>query len=225
MLRLKLRYFGHLMRGADPDAGKDWGQEEKGTTVDEMVGWHHKLNAHDFEQAPEVSDGQGSLACCSPWGHKESDTTGATWTELNAYFALPLTFFVVLLPECVYFQWQASFTQYGPFSKSIPYAAAKAILLNVSQAGTLTLLWTLQWLLNSVRAILPVRLSTIWAHSYLSDLTSLLSTSSPGMPIPVPTHYSLRDSSMSTSCGSHLTIFKSSTVTFSGQISLCDLSI
>ena len=59
----------------DPDAGKDWGQEEKGMTEDEMVGWHHRLNGHEFEQAPGVGDGQGSLACCSPWGHKESDTT------------------------------------------------------------------------------------------------------------------------------------------------------
>ena len=59
----------------DPDAGKDWGQEEKGTTEDEMVGWHHQLNGHEFEQAPGVGDGQGSLVCCSPWGHKELDMT------------------------------------------------------------------------------------------------------------------------------------------------------
>ena len=59
----------------DPDAGKDWRQEEKGTTEDEMVGWHHQLNGHEFEQAPGDDEGQGSLACCSPWGHKELDTT------------------------------------------------------------------------------------------------------------------------------------------------------
>ena len=53
----------------DPDAGKDWGQEEKGTTEDEMVGWHHRLNAHEFGWTPRVGDGQGSLACCSPWSH------------------------------------------------------------------------------------------------------------------------------------------------------------
>ena len=56
----------------DPDAGKDWRQEEKGITEDEMVGWHHQLDGHEFEQAPGV-DGQGSLVCYSPWGHKESD--------------------------------------------------------------------------------------------------------------------------------------------------------
>ena len=59
----------------DPDAGKDWRQEEKGTTEDEMVEWHHRLNGFKFEQALGVGDGQGSLAHCSPWGHKELDTT------------------------------------------------------------------------------------------------------------------------------------------------------
>ena len=59
----------------DPDAGKDWRQEEKGTALDEMVGWHHWLNGHGFGWTPGVCDGQGGLACCSSWGHKESDTT------------------------------------------------------------------------------------------------------------------------------------------------------
>ena len=59
----------------DPDAGKDSGQEKKGTTEDEMVGWHHRLNGHEFEQTPRDSEGQRSLACCSPWGRKELDTT------------------------------------------------------------------------------------------------------------------------------------------------------
>ena len=62
----------------DPDAGKDWRREEKGTTEDEMVGCHHRLDGHEFEQAPGVGDGQG----CSPWGHKELDTTEwLNWTE------------------------------------------------------------------------------------------------------------------------------------------------
>ena len=63
------------LTGKDPDAGKDWGQEKKGMTEDEMVGWHHRLNGHECEQALGAGDGQGSLACCSPRGHKESDTT------------------------------------------------------------------------------------------------------------------------------------------------------
>ena len=68
--------------GKDPDTGKDWRQEEKGTTEVEMVGWYHWLNGHEFEQALGVGDGQGSLACCSPWGPKEADTTERlNWTE------------------------------------------------------------------------------------------------------------------------------------------------
>ena len=59
----------------DPDAGKDWGQEEKGMTEDETVGWHHRLDGHEFEQALGVCDGQGGPACCSSWGCKESDAT------------------------------------------------------------------------------------------------------------------------------------------------------
>ena len=68
MLRLKLQYFGHLMR-KDSDARRDWGQEEKGTTEDETVGWNHQLNGHEFEQALGDGEGQGNQACCSPWGH------------------------------------------------------------------------------------------------------------------------------------------------------------
>ena len=85
MLKLKLQYFGHLMRRTDSlektlDARKDWRQEENGTTEDEMVGWHHQLDIHEFEQVPEVGDGQGSLAYCIPWGHKELDMT-SNWSD------------------------------------------------------------------------------------------------------------------------------------------------
>ena len=66
----------------DPNAGKDWGQKEKGTIEDEMVGWHHWLNGHGFRWTPGVGDGQGGLACCGSWGHKESDKTEwLNWTE------------------------------------------------------------------------------------------------------------------------------------------------
>ena len=63
------------LNGKDPDAGKDWRQEEEGTTEDEMVGWHHWPNGYEFEQALEDGEGHGSQACCSPWGCKESDMT------------------------------------------------------------------------------------------------------------------------------------------------------
>ena len=68
--------------GKYSDAGRDWGQEEKGMTEDEIVGWHHQLDRHGFGWTPRVGDGQGGLACCDSWGLKELDTTeGLNWTE------------------------------------------------------------------------------------------------------------------------------------------------
>ena len=80
MLKLKQQYFGHVMQRVDsfgkyPDAGRDWGQEEKGMTEDEMAGWHHRLDGHESEQTPGVGDGQAGLACCDSWGCKESAMT------------------------------------------------------------------------------------------------------------------------------------------------------
>ena len=85
MLQLKLQYFGHLMRIADSfektlmlgktEGRRRRGWQEKGTTEDEMVGWHHRLNGHGFGWTLGVGDGQGGLACCGSWGRKESDTT------------------------------------------------------------------------------------------------------------------------------------------------------
>ena len=71
------------LTGKNPDAGRDWGQEEKGTTEDEMAEWHHRLDAHEFGWTPGAGDGQGGLVCCNSWGHKELDTTQwLNWTEL-----------------------------------------------------------------------------------------------------------------------------------------------
>ena len=76
--------------GKDPDAGRDWGQEEKGTTEDEMAGWLHRLNAHEFGWTPGVGDGQGGLACCNSWSLKESDTTEQlNWTLLFLSYMSP----------------------------------------------------------------------------------------------------------------------------------------
>ena len=73
----------------DPDAGRDWGQEEKGMTEDEMAGWHHRLDGHESEWTPGVGDGQGSLVCCDLWVHKELDTTEwLNWTDLKLYIAI-----------------------------------------------------------------------------------------------------------------------------------------
>ena len=88
--------------GKDPDAGKDWRWEEKGTTEDDMVGWHHQLDGHECEQASGDGDGQGSLVCCSPWGHKESDTTEwLNWTNIpnlhQSNLENDLVFFIKIL--------------------------------------------------------------------------------------------------------------------------------
>ena len=81
--------------GRDPDAGRDWRQEEKGTTEDKMAGWHHGLDGRGVEWTPGVGDGQGGLACCDSLGHKESDTTERlNWTELNIPLPELITFYL-----------------------------------------------------------------------------------------------------------------------------------
>ena len=91
MLKLKLPilwppHAKSWLIGKDPDAGRDWGQEEKGTTEDEMAEWHHWLDGCEFEWTPGVGDGQGGLVCCDSCGRKESDTTEwLNWTELNFF--------------------------------------------------------------------------------------------------------------------------------------------
>ena len=114
-----------------PDVGKDWSQEEKGTTEDEMVGWHHWLNAHEFEQAPGDSEGQGSLVCYSPWDREKLDTTETeqqrrcftywdfmpfwilfTLPEIPSIFQFPPPHAMIVLPEeiaaVLYFSWCAA---------------------------------------------------------------------------------------------------------------------
>ena len=87
--RLWLPHAKSWLIGKDSDTERDWGQKEKGTTEDEMAGWHHRLNGHEFEWTLGVGDGQGGLACCDSWGHKESDTTEwLNWTELNHKWVL-----------------------------------------------------------------------------------------------------------------------------------------
>ena len=92
--------------GKDPDAGRDWGQEEKGTTEDEMAGWHPWLDRCEFEWTPGVGDGQGGLACCDSWGRKELDMTEQlNWTDI-VFIYFSLTIYVVdicirLLLKCM----------------------------------------------------------------------------------------------------------------------------
>ena len=100
---LWLPHVKSWLNGKDPDAGRDWGQEEKGTTEDEMTGCHHRLDGHEFEWTPGVSDGQGGLACCDSWGHKESNTNERlNWTESDP-IELLITSFQALSPNMVTF--------------------------------------------------------------------------------------------------------------------------
>ena len=95
MLKLRHQYFGHLMRRADswkdPDAGKDWGQEEKRTTEDEMVGWHRQLNGPGFGWTLGIGDGQGGLVCYVSWREKELDTTEQLdWVKFSIWCNCPV---------------------------------------------------------------------------------------------------------------------------------------
>ena len=82
--KAKLLHAKSWLIGKDSDAGRDWGQEEKGTTEDEMVGWRHRLDGREFDWTLGVGDGQEGLVCCSSWGHKELDTTELlNWTGLK----------------------------------------------------------------------------------------------------------------------------------------------
>ena len=135
MLKLKLPYFGHLMQRTDSLGkilmlGKIEGRSEKGMTEDEMVGWHHWLNGYEFEQAPGVSDRQGSLVCCSPRGRKESDTT----EQLHFHFlSFPMSqyFTSVRLP----WYWSISISTFNEYSGLISFRIDWFDLLGVQ--GTL----------------------------------------------------------------------------------------
>ena len=93
------------LTGKDPDAGKYWRREEKRVTEDEMVGWHHWLNGHEFEQAPGTGDGPGSLACCSPWGHRVRHdwATELNWIECFLKVLLFCHLYLDVMPTCNWF--------------------------------------------------------------------------------------------------------------------------
>ena len=105
--------------GKDSDAGRDWEQEEKGTTEDEMAGWHHWLDGHESEWTPGVGDGQGGLACCDSWGRKESDTTERlNWTELNVFLSLFYQLILKYIKNCLQ-TWHGTNSNHKTFYKSI----------------------------------------------------------------------------------------------------------
>ena len=113
--------------GKDPDAEKDWRQEEKGTTEDEMVGWHHQLDGHEFEQAPGVGDRQGSLACCSPWGCRvrHNWVTELNWRLFINCSASWYMTFLCLWKRC----WPPSLQIWNPMLQPCPRAPAAILLL------------------------------------------------------------------------------------------------
>ena len=125
----------------DSDAGKDWRWEEKGTTEDEMVGWHYQLDGHEFEQGPGVGDGQGGLACCSPWGLKEWDATEQlNWTicilshngkiENSYYLCKPWKILnVMLFWQC--FKFESHFFLIRIFIKTLNLGILKLVCHNI----------------------------------------------------------------------------------------------
>ena len=136
---LKLQYFGHLMPRVNSlektlMLGNNWRQKEKGVAEDEMVRWHHWLNGLEFEQAPGDGRGQRSLACCSPWGHKEtqrSDWTTANFVLTVSMFlskASPLTLFSQPLYPCTFLFPHPSFCH-------------STVLIAVSNSGNGKLPW------------------------------------------------------------------------------------
>ena len=120
--------------GKDPDAGKDWEQEEKGATEDEMIGWHQWLNRHEFEQALGDGEGQGSLVCCSPWGHKELDMTEQLNNINNVYKDGNSVFHHKRICRL----WSLDGTESQPTNRKAPVPRAKAMLQSPDEKMSLT---------------------------------------------------------------------------------------
>ena len=109
-----LQFLKSWLIGKGSDAGRDWGQEEKGTTEDEMAGWHHRLDGHEFEWTPGVGDGQGGLACCNSWGSRESDMTERlNWLNWTLTFCSVKNVVYLWCNSCNCCQWQRLFSWLG----------------------------------------------------------------------------------------------------------------
>ena len=137
--------------GKDPNAGKDWRQEEKGMTEDEMAGWYHRLDGHEFEWSLGVGDGQGGLACCNSWGRKESDTTEwLNWTSIHSAVSVgiggkfwvdcpaQLNAFLRLRVWILTLQWPTNPVSYGEVGKPkcIPWEQTKTHLSRKNTLGS-----------------------------------------------------------------------------------------
>ena len=148
--------------GKDPDAGRDWGQEEKGMTEDEMAGWHHRLNGHEFEWTPGAGDGQGGLACCISWGCNELDMTERlNWTELMATVCLFLFFWPFQVKRGILVPW--------PGIKLVPPAWEHRVLTTgLPGKSTLCLtFWGIAKLFSRVTVLFNIPTSNIWQFQFL----------------------------------------------------------
>ena len=189
MLKLKLQYFGHLMRRVDSlektNAGMDGGQEEKGMTEDEMAGWHHQLNGHEFEWTPGVGDGQWGLVCCSSWGCKESDMTERlNWTEwmnIDILNKVQILFIFLFVCFSIFFLFHVSFR--------IPHMFGHNVFLGSS------CLWQFlrfQWLLTIFNDLILKCAGQIFVKCPLvakslqscPTLCDPIDSSPPGSPVP-----------------------------------------
>ena len=165
--------------------GKDWRQEEKGTAEDERVGWHHWLSGHEFEQAPGVDNGQWSLGCYSPWGHKESDTTEwLNWTELKVWLTLCIFFFQLkvfgdhkgtqsrpLLLLNSMRAWSLG-TSKGPLCPSVSSASpGNSVSLPVSDLPSWLILSFILWWLKRYLNLIPLEFETLSEYSYFHEHT------------------------------------------------------
>ena len=129
--------------GKDPDAGKDWGQKEKEAKEDEMVGWHHWLDGHEFEQTQGIGDGQGRLACCSPWGRTELDTT--EWLNLTETYLI----WSVLKKIIIHILKMKKQSQRGKSSQD--HSKSPALGIGIELIG----FWIPAWSLPSFHSLLP----------------------------------------------------------------------
>ena len=119
--------------GKDPDAGRDCGQEEKGTTEDEMAGWHHQLDGHEFEWTPRVGNGQGGLACYDSWGRKESDMTKRLNWRWQSDLSIVTEKYVFLRIICI--NRSLNLCSFGPSNSILGYLF-KGIILDVCKSWT-----------------------------------------------------------------------------------------
>ena len=166
--------------GKDPDAGRDWGQEEKGTTQDEMAGWHHWLDGRESEWTPGVGDGQGGLVCCDSWGRKESDTTERlNWTDWRDLSILRWCVCVSCFgtPWTVACQAPLAWTSPGKDTGMGCHCLLQVILLTQGSNSGLQHCWQILYQLRHLGSLLKWYISLNSKVSSLSDTFSLWSIS------------------------------------------------